>query len=387
MKKILWLASWYPNKISPLNGDFIQRHAEAVAIYEHVHVIFVVKDEYGVMTDHVTIENSTRGNLSESIAYYKPFITGIKFFDRIISVFIYLKIFRELITSFIKNNGTPNLVHVHVAMWVGIVALWLKRENGIPYIVTEHWTGYDKNAIENIYNKGKFFKYLSGVILKHAGLIVPVSQHLGKYIQDNISPVKFKVVSNVVNTLYFTLSDYSGKEFKFIHVSSMSHQKNIEGLLNSFSQLLLSYTNWKLTMAGPASVDLKNKASQLGLDNCIEWTGKITYAQVAKKMSESSALVMFSRYENQPCVILEALCCGLPVIATDIGGIPEVITAHNGILVTSENELQLLQAMIEMIENYKAYDKIQISKMAKEKYNYETIGKIIADLYNLYRPK
>ncbi|MEJ7684378.1 MAG: glycosyltransferase [Segetibacter sp.] len=83
-----------------------------------------------------------------------------------------LKIFRELITSFIKNNGTPNLVHVHVAMWVGIVALWLKRENGIPYIVTEHWTGYDKNAIENIYNKGWFFKYLSGVILKHAGLIV-----------------------------------------------------------------------------------------------------------------------------------------------------------------------------------------------------------------------
>ncbi|MEJ7684379.1 MAG: glycosyltransferase family 4 protein [Segetibacter sp.] len=63
------------------------------------------------------------------------------------------------------------------------------------------------------------------------------------------------------------------------------------------------------------------------------------------------------------------------VIATDVGGIPEVITAHNGILVTSENELQLLQAMIEMIENYKAYDKIQISKMAKEKYNYKTIGK------------
>lgn len=387
MKKILWLASWYPNKTSPLNGDFIQRHAEAVALYEHVHVIFVVKDEYGDVTDHVRVDNSTRGNLSESIAYYKPFITGIKFFDRIISVFTYLKTFRELITSFIKNNGTPKLVHVHVAMWAGVVVLWLKKQKGIPYILTEHWTGYDKNAIENIYNKGWFFKYLSGLVLKHARLIVPVSQQLGKYIQDNIYPVKFQVVSNAVNTAYFTLSDYSGKEFKFIHVSSMGPQKNIEGLLNSFSQLLLSHTNWKLTMAGPASVDLKNKASQLGLDNYIEWTGEITYAQVAKKMMKSSAFVLFSKYENQPCVILEALCCGLPVIATNVGGIPEVITAHNGILVSSENELQLVQAIITLIKNYKAYDKIQISEMAKGKYNYETIGKIIADLYNLYGPK
>lgn len=382
MKKILWLASWYPNKISPFNGDFIKRHAEAVAIYKHVHVIFVVKDEYGVVTDHVTVENSTLGNLSESIAYYKPFITGLKFFDRIISIFIYLKIFRELITSFIKSNGTPKLVHVHVAMWAGIVALWLKGEKGIPFIVTEHWTGYAKNAIENIYNKGWFFKYLSGLVLKHARLVVPVSQHLGKYIQDNIYPGKFQVVSNAVNTAYFTLSDYSGSEFKFIHVSSMAPQKNIEGLLNSFSQLLLLLTNWKLIMAGPASVDLKIKASQLGLDNYIEWTGEITYTQVAKKIIESSAFVLFSKYENQPCVILEALCCGLPVIATNVGGIPEVITAHNGILVSSENESHLVQAMITLMENYKAYDKIQISEMAIEKYNYKTIGKIIADLYN-----
>ncbi len=386
MKKILWLASWYPNKISPLNGDFIQRHAEAVAIFEAVHVIFVVKDEHGVVTDHVTVENFTHGNLTESIAYYQPFTSGIKFLDRIISIFTYFRILKKLVVSFIKSNGTPILVHVHVAMWAGIMALWLKKKKHIPYLVTEHWTGYDKNAIESIYNKGWFFKYMSASVLKQADLVLPVSRQLGKCIHEKITPIKYKAVSNVVNTDYFKSCVYPEKEFKFIHVSSMSRQKNIPGLLNAFSKLVVLHTDLKLIMAGPASAALKDQASQSGLDSYIEWTGELTYALVAEKMTGASALVLFSKYENQPCVILEALCCGLPVIATEVGGIPETITQDNGILVTSENEPQLIQAMVKMMENYKAYDKIQISETATKKYNYNAIGKMIAGLYNPYRP-
>ena len=137
-------------------------------------------------------------------------------------------------------------------------------------------------------------------------------------------------------------------------------------------------------MVGTAPPYLKDKAIRLGLSNFIIWTGEITHEQVAKEMTKSSALVMFSTYENQPCVILEALCCGLPVISTDVGGISEVITADNGMLVISKNESQLLLVMIDMMENYKSYDRIQISETAKEKYNYKTIGKIISALYNPY---
>ncbi len=385
MKKILWLASWYPNKMSPLNGDFIQRHAEAVAIFEIVHVLFVVKDEYGLVTDHLKVENTIRGNLNECIAYYKPWASGLKFLDRIISMVTYFNILRRLSLLFIKEHGKPALVHVHVAMWSGIMALWLKKKKNIPYLLTEHWTGYDENAIENVYNKGWFFKYLSKLIIKHADMMLPVSRQLGECIEHNIAPVTFKVVSNVVDTQHFNLFNHSTKEFTFIHVSSMSRQKNVEELLNSFSKLLSYRSCCKLLLAGPASILLKDKATQLGLDKCIEWTGEITNTAVATKMAGSSALVLFSRYENLPCVILEALCCGLPVIATGVGGVPEIITANNGLLVTSGDEFQLLQAMIKMIDNYQSYDRSQISQLAVSQYNYNTIGKIISDLYLPYK--
>ncbi|MEO6000962.1 MAG: glycosyltransferase [Chitinophagaceae bacterium] len=384
MCKILWLASWYPNKISPRNGDFIQRHAEAAAMYEPVHVIYVVKDEYKRVTSNVTIEHFTRGKLSESIAYYKPLECGIKIFDRLLSILTCLKIYRKLIISFIRLHGRPALVHVHVAMWAGIPALWLKIKYRISYVVTEHWTGYYKNAEDAIYKKGWLFNILTRKILKRSDLILPDCHQLGKCINDHICRVSFQVIPNVVDTRIFNSSNYQGLPFRFVHVSTMNPNKNAVGILNSFSKLLVIYSDWRLVMVGTASDDLKNTANQLGLKNFINWKGAIPYVQVAEAMSASSALIMFSRFENMPCVILEALCCGLPVIATTVGGIPEIVNKKNGILVHSEDEMQLLDALIELMENYHSYSRSAISAEATEKYNYHTIGKIFFDLYSTY---
>jgi glycosyltransferase involved in cell wall biosynthesis len=384
MKKVLWLASWYPNKISPLNGDFVQRHAEALAIYQPVHVIFVVKDGQGQVTKQLCIENFAHGNLSESIVYYKPFTTGLKPVDRFISIITYCNIFRKLIGAFIKDNGYPRLVHVHIAMWSGIIALWLKKRKKIPYLLTEHWTGYHKNAIENIYTNGWFFKKISLAVLKNADLLIPDSAHLGDTIHKDIWPVRFKHLSNVVDTDLFKLRQGSGNETRFIHVSAMSPQKNTSGLLEAFSQLVKIRDNCRLIMAGPASEGLKAKAKSLGLDKMIDWLGTISYKEVAAAMAGCSALVMFSNYENEPCVILEALCCGLPVISTDVGGIPQVINESNGILVSPGNEHELLQAMMTVIDHYQDYNANFISEAARKKYNYETVGRMMWQLYGSY---
>jgi hypothetical protein len=84
-KKILWLVSWYPNKLLPYNGDFIKRHAEAVSLYEDVYLIYVVRDVSGTITKDVLIEKSTNGGLTEKIIYYYTPSTGISMFDKFFS--------------------------------------------------------------------------------------------------------------------------------------------------------------------------------------------------------------------------------------------------------------------------------------------------------------
>jgi glycosyltransferase involved in cell wall biosynthesis len=99
-------------------------------------------------------------------------------------------------------------------------------------------------------------------------------------------------------------------------------------------------------------------------------------------MQRASALVLFSRYENLPCVVLEALCCGLPVISSDTGGIKEAVDETNGVLVQSENEKQLSDAMNTMMNDYEKYNREKIAMMATERYKYDTIGRKFYELYD-----
>ena len=101
-------------------------------------------------------------------------------------------------------------------------------------------------------------------------------------------------------------------------------------------------------------------------------------------MKDSDFLVMFSRYENLPCVILEALCCGLPVISTDVGGISEIINNSNGILIESEDKTALSNALEYMLDHLTQYDRKHIADNATKKYNYKSVGQAINKIYELY---
>src|SRR6266700_2143529 len=105
--------------------------------------------------------------------------------------------------------------------------------------------------------------------------------------------------------------------------------------------LLIQNIPAELILVGPLNPSLIEfiKASGLGPGQ-LHCTGEIQYGQVAVELRKSSSLVMFSFYENMPCAILEALCRGIPVIATMVGGIPETIRKENGILINVGNETE-----------------------------------------------
>ena len=109
---------------------------------------------------------------------------------------------------------------------------------------------------------------------------------------------------------------------------------------------------------------------------------EIPYAEVAWRMQQSSALLMFSRYENLPCIVLEALCCGLPVISSRVGGLAEVVNNSNGLLVEKENITELVKAMQQMIAGYQQYSRPAIAAAAGALYNYAMVGNSIVDAYS-----
>ncbi len=377
---VLWLVSWYPGKTDVFNGDFIERHAKAVAGFTPLVVIFITKDNT-LKKGQVVIEKKVEGNLTVYRGFYRT--SSFPFSEKLVSLIRYFLIQKKIFSLIKKERGFPGLAHVHIAFKAGIFARYLMKKYRIPFVVTEHWTGYYPKSPNSIYKADFFTIRFTKWILKGADFLLPVAKKLGETISEFV-PVKSIVVPNVVNTDLFYYKPANIEKFRFVHPSTMSYVKNPEGILKAAVELKKEGYDFELFMIGGISDSLVELAGKSGgLNQYIFFKKEIPYVQVASEMQQSSALVLFSRFENLPCVILEALCCGLPVISTDVGGIGEVINQTNGILVENENELELKNAMKQMIENRHFFDAGKIALESSEKFKYSTIGKQILDLYKL----
>jgi glycosyltransferase involved in cell wall biosynthesis len=162
----------------------------------------------------------------------------------------------------------------------------------------------------------------------------------------------------------------------------MNYQKNPEGIILACSILKEKGYLFEMLMLGNKDERLIQFSAELGLtDKEIYFESTVPYSEVARRMQESFVLLLFSRFENLPCVILEALCCGLPVISSLTGGIAEVVDANNGILVKNENINELVMAMQKMMDNYAFYDRKDIAEKAVVKFKYDTVARQFMAIY------
>jgi glycosyltransferase involved in cell wall biosynthesis len=375
---ILWLPSWYPNKIKPFDGDFIQRHSRAAALYDNIHVIHLVKDDTGLENVHEEIIK--RPQLTEQIIYYKP---DSKVAAKIVNVYNWLQLYKKAIRKHIEKHGLPALVHVHVPWKAGILALWIKRKYKIPFLVTEHWGIYNDLINDNYRTKTYLFKLLTSQIIKSSALLLCVSNYSGLGINQLVVKKKFEIIVNTVDTDLFFLKEISQNVFRFIHISNAVPLKNLPGIISAATELYKKGYQFELVIAGSSEADFRKQFGEIFLSNqYISFRGEVTYERVALEMQQSNCLILFSEIENSPCVIGEALCCGLPVISSSVGGIPELVTTENSLLIPSGDKAALISAMEKMMQTYPGYNRKKIAEAAAKKFSYNIIGKQINQAYS-----
>jgi len=158
--------------------------------------------------------------------------------------------------------------------------------------------------------------------------------------------------------------------------------KNAEGILRAFAKLHVHHNNTELIMVGDTDPAIRQYAAKFQIaDGAISFRGEVPYEQVAKEMQQAHCLVLFSNIENSPCVIGEAFCCDLPVIATNVGGIPELVNTSNSVLVQPGDEAELMEAMLEVMQSYAHFDRKSIAADAAERFSPDIIGKQINSVY------
>ena len=377
--QVLFISSWYPNKVRPLLGIFVERHAKAIGQLCDVSSVYVYA------SDIPSIEEGEKDGIYSISIGYKKVTNDFPLFSQFLKIKRYIGAYKKAASIYKEKKGKPDIVNLNVIFYAGVIAMYLKRKWKVPYVITEHWTGYFP---EDGRYKGMFMKFLAKKTVKNASAIITVSKVLKNKMLEVRLNNEYHVISNVVDTQLFNVPTQKIRKdtISFIHISSLDDaQKNASGIIRAFQKLHNSFPNTILTIVGDGTgkAKLVELCKSLGLDEVIHFAGQKTGVELTGLLQQSDAFVLFSNYENLPCVMLEALSCGIPIIGTRVGDVADYINPFTGILIEPRNEQQLVDAMTVIVKDRNRFsDAMKIRASVVDKVNSETIAKQFVDVYN-----
>lgn len=374
--KVLFLTSWYPTKDEPVSNVFIREHAKAVQLYNDVIVLHYAGPDSS-MNRLWRIEKETDENLTDGIPTYRVWYKPLPFIK--VSYFIYLWIFLQVFRRIFYQDFQPDIVHAHLYN-MGLIAVLFKKLYRFPVVITEHSSAFPRNLL----SFQEIFK--AQLSFRLADLVLPVSHALQEAIERYYIRARFQVIPNVVNTnLFFPRSNSIEKNTHkhILFVGALRPVKGIPNLLQALAQLRKKREDWHLDIVGdgPARMEYERLVLSLGLVDKVSFRGLKLREEVAEFMRQADIFVLSSLWENLPCVAIEAMASGLPIVATIVGGIPEIIDDKIGVLVPPNDSKSLAEALEYMVEHYINYRAEDIVIYAENHFGYEIVGKLFHNVY------
>jgi glycosyltransferase involved in cell wall biosynthesis len=368
---ILFLSSWYPNRVTTTKGNFVQRHAEAVATRCNVVMVNVIEDPK-LTTEKFEMVRSAINGVDTLQVYTKPGISKLSKWSR------FFKGYDHAMAQVLKEFK-PDVIHGNVFFPVGIVAKKWSLRLKIPMVFTEHLTSYlpaNRHTLKS--------KHLRSIKTSAAltSKILPVSHDLKKAMQELNIGSEYEVVPNVVDTSLFKPNFDERKLKRIIHVSTAKDfHKNVSGILRTITELKKQRSDFDLLIISDGDLAPHRKlANDLEIDDVVTFEEEQPIEEIGVKMGKSDLFLLFSNFENLPCVIIEALSAGLPVVSTNVGGIPEMLDDSNGKMVNPKDEKALLESIIEVLDS-ESYDAKEISIQAQRKYSIEAVSSQLLKIY------
>lgn len=261
-----------------------------------------------------------------------------------------------------------DIIHTHLfySNIYGRIAAWLA---GVPVVVSSlHNPDYTYEANSGIYFKiRKFLDRITGRRINDCFIAVSdavKNDFLTNFGFDNIITLYNGIELGALESNRPIL-DKKG-EITILNVGRLHPQKGQDVLIEAFNLLSNAYPNLKLLIAGAGQREeyLKNLTAGYGLTNKVEFLGK--HSEIKKILNLADIFVLPSLYEGFGIALIEAMAFGIPVVATSVGGVNEIIEDNkDGILVKPGNALEIAQAVKGLIDQPALARKLALNARAK----------------------
>jgi len=359
--KIAILVHHFPPK--SLAGTEIATYFMAEQLARRGHIVHVITSLDKGLPD----ESYEKGFYIHRVRLIRIRIFGILFF------------WRAIIETIRKID--PDLVHAQ-SLGSGIPALISKKLLKIPYAV---WG----QGSDVYFPQGFLISTLKSVI-KNAEAAIALTEDMKRAMQE-IYPRDIIVVPNGIDIAdqldESSIKDEAAHGKCILSVGRLESVKGVQYLIRAMKRVHDNIPDARLIIIGNGQerAMLEALSIQLGIQKNVQFVGKVPHEKVLSFMQQADVFVLPSLSEGFPMVIIEALACGLPVVASGVGGVPEIITNEaNGYLVKAKDTESIADNILLLLQDEKLRKKISDNnKQLVKKYTWENVITRLEKIYEL----
>jgi glycosyltransferase involved in cell wall biosynthesis len=337
----------------------------------NMHLIYVQADDE--QKEKFQLSEKKVEGLHEQIVYFKGATGPLK---KIINA----RRYKEAQLLAYTNIDTPiDLCHIHVPYRSGMLALHLLKK-GIPMVITEHWSGH----LTGIYSqKNDADKILYKKFLRKGKTIATVSKLLQEKFKENTG-FDSVVIPNLIESTPIEKEKTKSESIQILSVSDLDDStKNISGLLRAFRAALQSKQNLHLTIigGGPDEKKVADLIRELKIEHHTTLKGRLPHKEVLENYQLCDFYVCNSNYETFGMTVAEALLSGKPVICTQCGGPEEFLSQDNSIVIETDKQEEMTNAILEMSNTYTTYYSPELIENIETKFGRDTIKNKLSEFY------
>ena len=259
-----------------------------------------------------------------------------------------------LYRSYTERFGVPDLVHAHNVVFAGFIAQAIRNAFDVPYVITEHSSNFMTSGV------APEWKAPVRSCVQDAAAMTAVSRALAQAIKRDVSVEDIDILPNIVDATFLdsplVVTPSREPGIVFLSIGSLNANKNHASLIEAFAQYFRGkQVSLRIAGRGPLELRLRRLAGRLRVEGQVAFLGHLDRTTILRELQSADCLVLSSLRETFGVVLIEALACGRPVIATRCGGPMDIVNATNGVLVDPGDTVALGAAMERMAQTRGVY--------------------------------